>query len=138
MIDLTPNLAVSDIKETIAFYRDILGFELVMAVPEDRSDFAPVLSEEKKYVYAQLKSGDAEVMIQEIGSIKEDVGDFFDKIGASVSLYMRMEDVDGFYEKLSGKVEVVKELETTWYGMREFYIKDNNGYILAFASQVQS
>jgi hypothetical protein len=30
---------------------------------------------------------------------------------------------------------MAKELETTWYGMREFYIKDCNGYILGFAER---
>ena len=30
---------------------------------------------------------------------------------------------------------MVKELSTTWYGMKEFYIYDNNGYVLGFAEQ---
>lgn len=30
---------------------------------------------------------------------------------------------------------MVKELSTTWYGMNEFYIRDNNGYVLGFAEQ---
>lgn len=36
---------------------------------------------------------------------------------------------------LKKKVEIAKELSTTWYGMNEFYIRDNNGYILGFAEQ---
>jgi uncharacterized glyoxalase superfamily protein PhnB len=77
-------------------------------------------------------------MFQDVDNIKEDIGDFFDKVGASASLYMRIDDVDGFYEKISSGVEMVKDIDTTWYGMREFYIKDCNGYILGFASQVAS
>lgn len=30
-----------------------------------------------------------------------------------------------------------KRITTTWYGQREFYIKDINGYILGFASKAQ-
>ena len=28
----------------------------------------------------------------------------------------------------------MKEIDTTWYGQREFYVRDCNGYILAFAT----
>jgi hypothetical protein len=27
------------------------------------------------------------------------------------------------------------KLKLTWYGVKEFYIKDNNGYILGFAEE---
>ena len=33
------------------------------------------------------------------------------------------------------KVIIYKEIETTWYGQKEFYIKDLNGYILGFTSK---
>ncbi len=36
---------------------------------------------------------------------------------------------------IKSKAEVVKDLETVWYGMQEFYIKDCNGYILGFAER---
>lgn len=75
-------------------------------------------------------------MLQEQGSLREDVSDFFSSIGASAVFYIRVDDVDKWYETISRKAEVVKQIETTWYGMREFYIKDNNGYILGFATQV--
>jgi 5-bromo-4-chloroindolyl phosphate hydrolysis protein len=39
------------------------------------------------------------------------------------------------YQVLKSKVEIVKELHTTFYGMQEFYFKDCNGYILAFAER---
>ncbi len=31
----TPNFAVKDVKRTVAFYRDRLGFKLDMVVPEN-------------------------------------------------------------------------------------------------------
>ena len=42
------------------------------------------------------------------------------------------------YTKLKDRVRIIRELETTGYGMREFYIKDCNGYILAFAESEES
>ena len=137
MQTITPNLAVKNIQESISFYKE-LGFELIMAVPEDKSSFGADIDESKKYIWAMMKNGGVELMFQEVASFKEDIGDVFDKVGASASFYMKMDDVDGFYKKLAGKVEIVKELHITWYGMQEFYIKDCNGYILGFASQVKS
>lgn len=134
MQTITPNLAVKDIKKSILFYKN-LGFELIMAVPEDKSSFGAEIDESKHYIWAMMKNGGAELMLQEVASFKEDIGDFFNEVGASASLYIKVDDVDGFYEKLAANVEIVKELHVTWYGMREFYIKDCNGYILGFATQ---
>ena len=32
----------------------------------------------------------------------------------------------------------IKDIDTTWYGMREFYIQECDGYILGFATQPAS
>ncbi len=55
--------------------------------------------------------------------------------GASVLFYVDVSDLDELYIKLKGKVEIEKKMETTWYGMREFYIKDCNGYLLGFGER---
>ncbi|MFZ2890429.1 VOC family protein [Sulfuricurvum sp.] len=136
MQNLIVNLAVRDIGESIAYYRDILGFTPIMAVSEDKSSFSPELEEGKRYLFAMVQSGGVEIMLQQDESLREDVGDFFTDIGASVTFYIRVDDVDGWYETIAPKVEIIKPIETTWYGMREFYIRDINGYVLAFATQV--
>ncbi len=135
MQTISPNLAVNNILESISFYKQ-LGFELLMAVPEDKSSFGADIDESKVYIWAMMKQGGVEVMLQEKEHLKEDIGDFFGDVGASVSFYMRLEDVDGFYNTLAKDIEIVKDIHTTWYGMREFYIRDCNGYVLGFASQV--
>ena len=137
MQTISPNLAVNNILESISFYKQ-LGFELLMVVPEDKSSFGAEIDESKDYIWAMMKHGGVELMLQEKESLREDVGDFFDKIGASVYFYMRVDDVDEFYEKMIENVEIVKDIDTTWYGMREFYIRDCNGYELGFASQIAS
>lgn len=136
MQNLIVNLAVRDIGESIAYYRDVLNFTPIMVVPEDKSSFSPELEEGKRYLFAMVQSGGVEIMLQQDESLREDVGDFFTDIGASVTFYIRVDDVDGWYETIAPKVEIIKPIETTWYGMREFYICDINGYILAFAKQV--
>lgn len=134
---ITPNLGVKDIKKSVEFYCDVLGFEPVMFVPEDKSSFAPVFEEGKRYIFGMVKLGEAEIMLQEQNSLKEDIGDIFDKIGASLTIYLKVDDVDTVFEKIKGKAVVIKEPETTWYGMRELYIRDVDGYVLCFGTQVE-
>ena len=136
---LTPNFAVADIRQTVQFYCENLGFELVMAVPETQDGIDQKLSESKEYVYAMLKKDDIELMFQRIDSFQEDVflTDKFSVVGASVSFYMQGKGIEAFFEELKNKNIQVSELKLTWYGIKEFYIKDNNGYILGFAEEVE-
>ncbi len=49
------------------------------------------------------------------------------------SLYFYIiEDIDHLWNELQGKVKVAYPLEDFEYGMREFAIYDNNGYMLQF------
>ena len=134
MKKLTPNLAVKNIKESVAFYHDNFGFELQMAVSEDQSSIGAEFEDDKEYIWAMIASGEVTIMLQREDSLKEDIGlDFFESIGSSASFYIEVEDVDALYESVKSKVEILKEIETMWYGQREFYVKDINGYILAFS-----
>jgi uncharacterized glyoxalase superfamily protein PhnB len=136
MKKIAPNFAVQDIEKTVTFYRDVLGFKLEMAVSEDKSGVEQELSEQKKYIYAMMTRGSVQVMFQRTDSIGEDVPPLKGvPIGASVSFYVEVEDINALYREIKPKAGVVKELETAWYGMQEFYIKDCNGYILGFAER---
>jgi len=50
---LTPNLMVNDVEETIEYYTDILGFTLLMTVPETG-----------KLDWAMVKRNDVVIMFQ--------------------------------------------------------------------------
>lgn len=133
---LTPNFEVKDIRETIEFYQSALSFSLVMAVPETQNGIEQSLTDGKEYVYALVSKDDVEMMFQRTDSFKEDVSLAKDlSMGASVSFYMEIDGIDGFYQQIKDKGLNPTELKTAWYGMREFYIKDNNGYILGFAEK---
>ena len=133
---LAPNFAVQDIGKTVVFYRDVLGFKLEMVVPEDKSGVEQELTERKKYIYAMMSRDGVGVMFQRTDSIGEDVPPLKGvPIGASVSFYIEVEDINALYQEIKPKAGVVKELETAWYGMQEFYIKDCNGYILGFSER---
>ncbi len=133
---LTPNLAVADIKASVKFYQQNLGFNLIMTVPATEDGIEHSLSESKDYVYALIAKDDVEIMMQQTKSFKHDVRlSQFENLGASVSFYMEIEGIEQFYEEIASKTLKSTSLKTTWYGMQEFYILDNNGYVLGFAEK---
>jgi uncharacterized glyoxalase superfamily protein PhnB len=133
---LTPNFEVNDVRQTIAFYSENFGFNLIMAVPEKQDGVDEILVDNKEYVYAMMLKDGVELMFQRTDTFKEDI--VFSKdlpIGASVSFYLEVEGILAFYEVLKNKQLQITELKTTWYGMQEFYVKDVNGYIIGFAEK---
>lgn len=132
---LWPNIMVADVARTIDFYERVLGFTMVMAVPADSQDILFQRPAGRPLVYALLKHGEVEMMFQERASLSETVPCFAGAIPgtAPLTFYFEVEDVDGLRRQIDGKAEVVKDLHDTFYGMREFYVRDCNGYVLGFA-----
>ena len=136
---LTPNFEVKNINKTVEFYQSVLGFSLVMAVPETQDGIEQSLEDGKAYVYALVSKGKVEMMFQRSDSFKKDVNMAANlPIGASVSFYMEMVGLSSFYDAIKDQVTDITEPKIAWYGMKEFYIKDPNGYILGFAEKTKS
>jgi uncharacterized glyoxalase superfamily protein PhnB len=120
---LTPNLMVEDVERTLAFYRDILGFGVVMTLPE----LAP-------FDFAIVQRDGVELMFQSRTSLSENVPALTGSlIGASQTFYIEVSGVRDLYEQLREKVEMIVDFHTTFYGTNEFYFRDLNGYILSFS-----
>ncbi|MCG8307208.1 MAG: hypothetical protein MI975_07420 [Cytophagales bacterium] len=133
---LTPNLEVRNIKETVNFYQSVLGFSLTMAVPESQDGIESSLLADKEYIYALVSKDNVEIMFQRSDSFKQDVTLAKDlPLGASVSFYMEIDGIESFYKAIKDRNTKPTELKTAWYGMREFYMNDNNGYILGFSEK---
>ena len=124
---LTPNLMVEDVAQTLTFYKDVLGFEVVMTLPEaEPFDFAIV-----------TRDG-VELMFQSRESLSENVPALTGSpIGASQTFYIEVTGINELYERLRDKVEIVVDLHTTFYGTKEVYFRDVNGYILSFSEAKQ-
>jgi uncharacterized glyoxalase superfamily protein PhnB len=76
-------------------------------------------------------------MLQRRGSLEADVPALTGApIGASATLFIDVDDTAALYEPIAGRVETVVPLHDTWYGTREVYFRDLNGYILCFAQQL--
>lgn len=116
---LTPVLRSWDLPGTVEFYRTVLGFECQ--------------SHEPDWGWASLTCGDVSVMLSSPNEHEGDVAPSF-----TGSLYFRVNDVDGVWAKVKDQARVCYPLETFDYGMREFAIYDNNGYLLQFAQAVDN
>lgn len=60
----------------------------------------------------------------------------FEKSLFTGSFYFRATDVDALGESLRDKVTIAYPIENFDYGMREFAIRDMNGYILQFGKEI--
>jgi uncharacterized glyoxalase superfamily protein PhnB len=145
---LIPNLMVKDVNESALFYQNVLGFKLVVGVADFKAEMAEnnivmELKEGDKLDWVNLKlepedPASAEIMFQSRVSFEADVPSLKGvAISASQTLYLRNSDVDAQYASLKDKVEVIKEPVTRFYGMREWYMKDPDGYILCFGQEME-
>jgi lactoylglutathione lyase len=123
--DVTPNLVVSEMARSVAFYRDVLGFELHQSVPD-----------EPPLVFAWMKRGDVNVFLNEIGAAREEYPGLLSRpIGGTFTMFVVMEGVDALHDAVAGKARIVMPLGDKVYGMREFAVEDPDGYVITFAER---
>jgi catechol 2,3-dioxygenase-like lactoylglutathione lyase family enzyme len=124
---LTPNLIVSDVGRSLAFYRDVLGFSVGATVP----DAAP-------FVFAIVQSGPVEVFLNAPEPAIAEYPAFKDRpIGGTLTLFIEVVDIARAHESLKDRVRIVMPLEHKWYGVTEFAFEDPDGYLITFAERDQ-
>jgi glyoxylase I family protein len=118
--ELTPLLEVFDLPASVAFYRDVLGFELIGG---DES------------WWCMLKLGDARLMLNTAYESDErpPAPDPQRVCGhADTSLYFSSPDPDAVYAHLLDRGWAATEPTITSYGMRVVSTKDPDGFQLFF------
>lgn len=117
---LSPTLAVRDMKQTIAFYKDVLGFKTGMMFPDANNP-----------EYADLSKDDMVLMVIPAANCGIDVGE---KLGRGVNLYLQIDgDIDEYYRAVKGKgAKIISDLKDEPFGIRDFTVEDINGYQLTF------
>lgn len=136
---LTPNLMVENVAQSVVFYRDLLGFELLMAVRDERPFDGLPAAGDKPLDWAMVQRDQVAFMFQQRDSLSEEMPLLAGReIGASLTLYIELDGVDALYASLQGKADIVKPPQTTFYGRRELYLRDCNGYILALTEEAES
>ena len=125
---ITANLMVKDMEKTIAFYRDVLGFDVAMSQPENPPfAWVSMVRDGAGIMFATRESFEADPDLEMFKGMK---------IGGSLVMWIIVDDVKSIETAVQGKAEIVKRLTKQFYGMLELTIKDPNGYVLTFAQPV--
>ncbi len=128
---LVPELSVTNIHKSLAFYIGILGFAI---------DFQ---REDEGFAYISL--GQAEIMLDEIGQTRTwKTADFEYPLGRGINLFIEVKEVDSLTNKLrENEIPLFLELEEKWYrvndkesGCKQFIVQDPDGYLLRFSENM--
>jgi uncharacterized glyoxalase superfamily protein PhnB len=114
---LTPMMWTAELEATIEFYTTILGFNL-----EELNQERGLCSLTKDKVSIMFAIPNQQTP--------------FDGPKFTGSLYINIEEVDTLWAKLQNKATILYPIEDFEYGMREFAILDNNGYVLQFGKEL--
>ena len=116
---LRPMLWTEDLQGTVDFYTGKLGFAC-----GGRND---------DWGWVTLTVDDVSLMIA-----KPNAHTPYDKIGFTGSFYFTTDDVDAMWAMLKDKASICYGIEDFEYGMREFAVYDNNGYLLQFGQEIEN
>ena len=110
---------VPDVRATVGWYTSI-GFTLVRQNEEDGD-----------LNWAKLTFGNSEVMFQSGGKPST-------QHRREVDLYILTESVDELHRRLKDRVQIVEDPHDTFYGMREFIMRDINRFWITFGQPIQT
>ncbi len=119
LINLSPVFYTLRLTETEVFYTTKLDFKVISGSPGEG--------------WILLRRDSIEVMF----SLPNEHIPFKEPLFTG-SFYFRTDRVELLWNKLKTETEVVYELEAFDYGMKEFAIRDNNGYILQFGESIRT
>jgi len=100
-------------------------------VHDDRIQSDAIQLEEGELNWAKLCFGNSEVMLDTGGKASTEHR-------REVHLYVTTDNVDELYQRLKDRVQVVQDLYNSFYGMREFIIRDCNGFWITFGQPLQA
>jgi len=113
-----PMIHVPDVRATVDWYQSI-GFTVINTYGDDNDGLS----------FAIMSFGKDEVMFNEGGKLSTS-----DR--REVDLYISTNTVDNLYQTLRDRMDVVEALHDTFYGMREFTIRDLNRFWITFGQPV--
>jgi uncharacterized glyoxalase superfamily protein PhnB len=120
---LEPFLYVTNLRASLEFYHDILGFTLGKLYPDEYNPtFAPLFIDGHKLMLEEVEV--------ELPSYHK-----HGACGSGVQLFLEILDADEAYNRLKGSTQVVDEIASRPWG-RTFSISDPDGYIISFYSSL--
>ncbi len=124
--DVTPNLVVADLDRSLAFYRDVLGFTVVTTVPD-----------QVPFVFAWMQRDTVNVFVNSEASARMKASAGTNGLFITLQAGDVASGVDALFAAVKDRAPVTMELVDQFYGMREFAIKDPDGYMVIFAQPVR-
>ena len=121
---ITPLLFAQEIEPCIQFWAERLGFNKTAEVPEG-----------EKLGFVILEKDGLELMYQSYASVEKDNAATAQAVRKGPTfLYIDVDDLNTALAATQG-AEVVMPIRSTFYGSREFGIKDPVGHFIIFAQQ---
>jgi catechol 2,3-dioxygenase-like lactoylglutathione lyase family enzyme len=123
---LVPLIQVFDMPRSIAFYRDLLGFEVVQTSPPLGPDH---------FDWAMLRLGGARLMLNtayDEGARPAEPEAARVMAHRDTGLFFGCPDIDAAYSHLLAKGTRLRPPSTAPYGMRQLFLSDPDGYELCF------
>ena len=116
---VVPMIRIPDVRATANWYKAI-GFQVLRTNEVDG-----------QMDWAKLTFGNSEIMFSAGGKHSTEHR-------REVDLYITTDDVDGLYQRLEKQAEVVEGPHDTFYGMREFTIRDCNRFWITFGQPMNT
>jgi catechol 2,3-dioxygenase-like lactoylglutathione lyase family enzyme len=116
---VTPRVPVTDLRRTIEFYTEHLGFGLGSESPHDGPTFCLLDRGPVRIGFFEAESDDGSAAT------------------GGCDLYIDVEDVRALHDSIRETVPVEWGPEVHFCGRREFAIKDPDGYLLIFAEETE-
>jgi len=127
---LVPELLVSDLDRSLAFWCGLLGFNIAYDRPEDR--------------FAYLDLGGAQIMLEERDESQRQwvTAGLVPPYGRGINLQIEVPDCEPVLQRLSSAGRpLFGEIEEAWYrvgdmetGVRQFLVQDPDGYLIRMSS----
>lgn len=134
---LTPELCCSNIKTSLAFYMDVLGFEIQYQREED--GFSMLERQGSRIMLDEISNNSAE------GTNRTWISAVLEKpFGRGMNLEIRTTQIDELYNHVrQSNATIFLPIEEKWYrvddsevGNRQFIVLDPDGYMLRFAQDL--
>jgi len=126
---ISPLFIVPNVTETLAFYRDVLGFDIAFRGPAPDDEF-----------FGIVRRGAAQILFKALGEVVEGkdiavepVPNFKRQPAFSLDAFLDVADPDALAEEFASRgVRFAVPLGNDDDGLRGFVIEDLNGYGLFF------
>ncbi len=134
-----PNLMVKDVVTSAKFYRDVIGMSVIFYAAADQAVYEDGDEEGHDIVFAMLTLDGAQLGLQEIKSLQGEMPAAVPTQTPMMTgtVYFRDADVSHIL-KHADQDTIIKQPETSWYGMRELYLSDPDGYVICCGEQDQN